>query len=66
MRSPIDPAKVGEDKFPFLTHSVFLSQSEEFDLSSIFPKRNINLQFRRNEYELIKQWMKKTSAQQCI
>ncbi len=66
MRSPIDPERVGEDKFPFLTHSIFLSLSEEFDLCSVFPKRNIILQFRRNEYEKIRQWMKKVSAQQCV
>jgi hypothetical protein len=62
MRSPIDPEKAGEDRFPFLTHSIFLSVSEKFDLSSLFPKKNIRLQFRRVEYEKIRQWMKKASA----
>ena len=48
------------------SYFIFISESDKFDLDSMTPKNNIKLQFRRDVYENVKEWIKKASAQQCV
>ena len=48
------------------SYYIFISESDKFDLDSTTPKNNIKLQFRKNVYEDVKEWIKKASAQQCV
>ncbi|HNP98741.1 MAG: hypothetical protein U0289_05120 [Cyclobacteriaceae bacterium] len=45
---------------------IFLSESDTFDLDSMTRKNHVRLQFRVDVYEIIKEWVKKASAKQCI
>jgi len=48
------------------SYYIFISESDKFDLDSTTPKNNIKIQFRKDVYENVKEWIKKASAQQCV
>ena len=57
-RTPIQESEVVPDNFgKHLFHEVYLSTNEEFDLRSTFPKRHINMQYRKADFQKIVKWM---------
>jgi len=61
----VDPDNINENDFG-QTYFIFLSESDKFDLDSSARQNNLRLQYRRDIYEKIKDWLKKASAQQCV
>ncbi len=54
----VDPDYISENDFG-QSYFIFLSESEQFDLDSTSRQNNLRLQYRRDIYEKIKEWIKK-------
>lgn len=61
----VNPDEISENDFG-QSYFIFLSESAKFDLDSMGRMNNLRLQYRKDIYEKIKEWIKKTSAQQCV
>ena len=61
----VNPNEISESDFG-QSYFIFLSESDKFDLDSMGRQNNLRLQYRKDIYEKIKEWLKKASAQQCV
>jgi hypothetical protein len=55
----VDPDNINENEFG-QTYFIFLSEADKFDLDSMNRQNNLRLQFRKDIYEKIKVWLKKS------
>lgn len=61
----VNPDEISENDFG-QSYFIFLSESDKFDLDSMGRQNNLRLQYRKDIYEKIKEWIKTTSAQHNV
>jgi hypothetical protein len=61
----VDPDHISENDFG-QSYFIFLSESEQFDLDSTRRQNNLRLQYRRDIYEKIKEWIKKPAPNNVL